>query len=86
MNDNMVSNAIKVLKIWIDDSKSIKEVNSKVTIIENALFEIAQDRKRGLSMKPIINIERASEETIQMLIKLGILYTDETGLHVREED
>ena len=35
--------------------------------------------------KPIITIERANEKTIQALIDLGVLYTDETGIHVSDE-
>lgn len=35
--------------------------------------------------KPIIPIERASEPVIEYLIDLGILYTDEDGIHVKEE-
>lgn len=35
--------------------------------------------------KPIITIERANENTIQALIDLGVLYTDETGIHVSEK-
>lgn len=34
--------------------------------------------------KPIIQIESASEATIEYLIKLGILYVDESGIHVSE--
>ena len=30
-------------------------------------------------------IERASEETVQMLIDSGILYVDENGVHVVSE-
>lgn len=32
----------------------------------------------------ILPIKRASEETINFLIKVGILYVDETGIHVIE--
>lgn len=34
--------------------------------------------------KPIINIPRASEELIKSLINAGILFVDETGVHVKE--
>ena len=34
--------------------------------------------------KPIINIPRASEELIKSLISAGILFVDETGVHVKE--
>ena len=32
--------------------------------------------------EPIIPIERANEETINLLIENGYLYVDEKGLHV----
>lgn len=35
--------------------------------------------------KPIIPIERANEALIEHLLDLGILYTDETGIHVKDE-
>ena len=34
---------------------------------------------------PMIPIPRASEELINLLIASGILYVDETGIHVTEE-
>lgn len=34
--------------------------------------------------KEIVPIRRVSEEVIEFLIKIGILYTDENGLHVIE--
>lgn len=35
-----------------------------------------------MSQKNIIPIERASEKLIGALIKIGIIYIDETGMHV----
>lgn len=35
-----------------------------------------------MNNKPIIPIKRVSEATIEFLIKIGILYVDESGLHV----
>ena len=35
-------------------------------------------------LKPIIPIERASEETITMLIDMGVLLVGEDGLHANE--
>lgn len=32
--------------------------------------------------KPIVSIENASEETIQFLLKIGVLRKDESGFHV----
>lgn len=32
----------------------------------------------------MIPVERASEETIKALMDAGILYVDETGIHVKE--
>lgn len=34
--------------------------------------------------QPIIEIGRASEETVMALIKMGILIVNETGIHVKE--
>lgn len=34
--------------------------------------------------EPIIAVERASEATIEFLIKVGILFVDEDGIHVTE--
>lgn len=34
---------------------------------------------------PIIPIDRASEPLIEYLMDLGILYTDETGIHAKDE-
>lgn len=34
--------------------------------------------------EPIVSIERASEATIEFLIKVGILFVDENGIHVTE--
>ena len=36
-------------------------------------------------LKPIIPIERASEETITNLINMGVLVIEDDGLHVNEE-
>lgn len=33
---------------------------------------------------PIISIPRASEELIKSLIRAGILFVDESGVHVKE--
>lgn len=35
--------------------------------------------------QPIIPIERASNETVKLLIELGYLYVDETGIHAKEK-
>lgn len=35
--------------------------------------------------KPIITIENANEATIEFLIKVGILFADENGIHVAEK-
>lgn len=45
-------------------------------------------KKEEYAMKyaPLIPIERASESTITMLIDMGILYTDENGIHVAEHE
>lgn len=34
--------------------------------------------------EPIVRIENASEATVEFLIKIGILYVDESGMHVSE--
>lgn len=34
---------------------------------------------------PIIPIERANEKLINALMDMGILYTDESGIHVTEK-
>lgn len=34
--------------------------------------------------KPIIEIPRADNQVVKMLIELGYLYTDENGIHVKE--
>lgn len=34
---------------------------------------------------PIIPIEKADEKTINILMELGYLYVDETGIHVAEQ-
>lgn len=42
-------------------------------------------QERITKMKnPIISIPRASEELIKSLISAGILFVDETGVHVKE--
>ena len=33
----------------------------------------------------MIPVERANEETIKALLDAGILYVDETGIHVKEK-
>lgn len=38
-----------------------------------------------MKFTPIIPIQRASEKTIETLINIGILYTDENGIHVKEK-
>lgn len=35
--------------------------------------------------EPIIAVERASEATIEFLIKVGILFVDENGIHVADK-
>lgn len=35
-------------------------------------------------MKEIITIPRVNKEVVEKLIELGILYTDDKGIHVRE--
>lgn len=35
--------------------------------------------------QPIIEIGRASEETVMALIKMGILIVNENGIHVKED-
>lgn len=32
------------------------------------------------------NVKKASKETIEFLIKVGILYKDETGIHVKDRN
>ena len=32
------------------------------------------------------NVKKASKETIEFLLKVGILYKDETGIHVKEQN
>ena len=32
------------------------------------------------------NVNKASNETIDFLLKVGILYKDETGIHVKEQN
>ena len=32
------------------------------------------------------NVKKASKETIYFLLKVGILYKDETGIHVKEQN
>lgn len=34
---------------------------------------------------PIIPIKKADDKTINVLVKLGYLYVDETGIHVTEQ-
>lgn len=42
-------------------------------------------QERITKMKnPIISIPRASEELIKSLIRAGILFVDENGVHVKE--
>ena len=31
-------------------------------------------------------VKKASKETIEFLLKVGILYKDETGIHVKEQN
>ena len=32
------------------------------------------------------NANKASKETIEFLLKVGILYRDETGIHIKEQN
>ena len=32
------------------------------------------------------NVNKASKETIEFLLKVGILYRDETGIHIKEQN
>ena len=32
------------------------------------------------------NVNKASKETIEFLLKVGILYIDETGIHIKEQN
>lgn len=32
------------------------------------------------------NVNKASKETIEFLLKVGILYKDEAGIHVKEQN
>ena len=32
------------------------------------------------------NVKKASKETIDFLLKVGILYNDETGIHIKEQN
>ena len=32
------------------------------------------------------NVKKASKETIEFLLKVGILYKNETGIHVKEQN
>lgn len=37
-----------------------------------------------MKFAPIIPIKRASEKLVSLLIDMGILYTDDNGIHVKE--
>ena len=48
-----------------------------------------KDKTGGLKMNNIElpqNVKKASKETIEFLLKVGILYKDETGIHVKEQN
>ena len=42
------------------------------------------DKKEKDTVKTIVPINEADEETVEALIKLGYLYRDEDGIHVSE--